>query len=40
MGFYQNIILNKIVTSLIIFFLGFMIGKIAGNITKRFFGRD
>ncbi len=36
MQFYQDIILNKIVTSLIMFFLGFMLGKIASNLTKRF----
>lgn len=33
--FYQEIILNKIVTAMIIFFLGFMLGKIASNLTKR-----
>ena len=34
--FYQDIILNKIVTAVIIFFLGFMLGRIASNLTKRF----
>lgn len=33
--FYREIILNKIVTALIIFFVGFMLGKIAGSLSKR-----
>lgn len=34
-SFYQDIILNRIVTAAIIFFIGFIIGKIAGNIIKK-----
>ena len=34
--FYQDIILNRIVTAVIIFFVGFMLAQIASNIVKMF----
>lgn len=35
-NFYSEIILDKIIASAIIFFLGFMLGKVCGNLSKRF----
>lgn len=34
--FYSEVILNKIIASAIIFFLGFMFGKVCGKLLKRF----